>query len=419
MSSQPLLFRQEAIDFQRQHRQWWGQVAPFQPLSTKITTWFIAAAVALVVAFLLLAQYARKETVIGYLTPTAGTAKIFAFQQGTIIEIYVKGGQQVEKGQAVLAVETSQIGANGEDINASMLVTLEAQRNLLKNQIAAEQERMKSEQARLTALISGLKTELSELQSEIESQNEGIEVSNQLVASVTELRALGLIREPEYRKRQLAALEQKQKLNSLNQQLADRENKLTESRYSLEQLPTVMAGKVEGLHSELAATEQRIAEITGRRAYVIRAPVGGRIATLQATIGQFADPRRPQMEIIPSESILQAELFVPTRAIGFVQLGQKVRILYEAFPYQQFGTYSGRVIEISRTVLTKSDTSGPIELKEPSYRVTAALDRPDVDAYGEHVPLQADMLLRADIILEKRSLMTWILHPLLSVRMGS
>jgi membrane fusion protein len=125
------------------------------------------------------------------------------------------------------------------------------------------------------------------------------------------------------------------------------------------------------------------------------------------------------MEIIPSESILRAELFVPTRAIGFVEPGQKVRILYEAFPYQQFGTYGGRVDEISRTVLTRSDTSGPIELKEPSYRVTATLDRPDVDAFGKQVALQADMLLRADIILEKRSLMTWILHPLLSVRMGS
>ena len=419
MTSQPLLFRQEAIDFQRQHRQWWGQIAPLQPISTKITTWFIAATVALAVAFLLLAQYARKETVIGYLTPTAGTAKIFAFHQGTIKEIYVKADQQVEKGQPVLAIETSQIGANGEDINSSMLVTLEAQRNLLKNQIAAEQERKKSEQARLTALIRGLKIEVSELQSEIESQNEGIKVSKELVSAVTGLRTRGLISEPEYRKRELAALEQKQKLNSLNQQLADRENKLTESRYSLEQLPTVMAGKVEGLHSELATTEQRIAEISGRRAYVIRAPVDGRIATLQATIGQFADPRQPQMEIIPSESVLQAELFVPTRAIGFVEPGQKVRILYEAFPYQQFGTYGGRVNQISRTVLTKSDTSGPIELKEPSYRVTAVLDRPDIDAYGKHVPLQADMLLRADIILEKRSLMTWILHPLLSVRMGS
>ena len=102
----------------------------------------------------------------------------------------MKADQQVEKGQPVLAIETSQIGANGEDINSSMLVTLEAQRNLLKNQIAAEQERKKSEQARLTALIRGLKTEVSELQSEIESQNEGIKVSNELVPSVTE--GLGL-----------------------------------------------------------------------------------------------------------------------------------------------------------------------------------------------------------------------------------
>ena len=144
-------------------------MALLQPLSTKITAWFIAATVAVLVTFLFLAQYARKETVIGYLTPTAGTAKIFAFQQGTIKEIYVKEGQQVKKGQPVLAVETSQIAANGEDINASMLATLEAQRTLLKNQIAAEQERTKSEQARLTALIGGLRTEVSELQAQIES----------------------------------------------------------------------------------------------------------------------------------------------------------------------------------------------------------------------------------------------------------
>jgi len=97
--------------------------------------------------------------------------------------------------------------------------------------------------------------------------------------------------------------------------------------------------------------------------------------------------------------------------------GQEVRILYEAFPYQQFGTYRGRVKNISQTILTKSDASGPIELKEPAYRITAALDRPDIDAYGKRIPLQADMLLRADIILEKRSFMSWFLDPLLSLRM--
>jgi membrane fusion protein len=414
--SQHLLFRQEAIDFQ-QHNRHWGQVAQLQSLSSKIIAWFIVAAVAIIAIFLFLAQYSRKETVIGYLMPTAGTAKIFALQQGTIRELYVKEGQEVEEGQPLLAVETSQIAANGQDVNITILSTLESHRSQLTYQMAAEQERTKSEQARLTALIGGLEAGTSELQAQIDNQNERIRVSDALVSSVAGLRAKGLMSEPEYRQRELAALDQKQRLSSLNQQLAVQQNQLTETRYSLEQLPTVMEGKIQSLRSELATTEQRITEVSGRRAYVIRAPAAGRVSTLQATVGQFAEPRRLQMEVIPNEEVLQAELFVPTRAIGFVRPGQPVRILYEAFPYQQFGAYSGQVSKVSQTILTKADASGPIELKEPAYKVTAALDRPDIDAYGKKIPLQADMLLRADIILEKRSLISWLLDPLLSVRM--
>ena len=292
MPSLQLLFRQEAIDFQQHNRQW-GQVALLQPVSTKIIAWFIVAAVATIVIFLFLAQYSRKETVIGYLMPTAGTAKIFASQQGTIREIFVKEGQEVEEGQPLLAIGTSQIAANGQDVNVSILSTLEAHRNRLTPQIAAEQERTKSEQARLTASIGGLEAEITELQAQIDNQHERIRVSDVLVSNVAGLRARGLMTEPEYRQRELAALDQKQKLNSLNQQIAAKQNQLTDS---LEQLPTVMEGKIQSLRSELATTEQRIAEVSGRRAYVIRAPAAGRISTLQATVGQFADPRLLQME---------------------------------------------------------------------------------------------------------------------------
>src|SRR5438552_3653821 len=113
MSSQHVLFRQEAIDFQQYNRQG-GHVVLLQPPSIKITTWCIVTVVVVVITFLSFEQYARKETVIGYLTPTAGTAKIFAPQQGAIREVYVKEGQQVEKGQPLLAVETSQIAVNDQ-----------------------------------------------------------------------------------------------------------------------------------------------------------------------------------------------------------------------------------------------------------------------------------------------------------------
>jgi len=416
VAQRPSLFRQEAVDFQR-HNGEWGQVGLLQPLSIKVMTWFITVAITFIISFLFLGQYSRKETVMGYLTPTSGTSKVFVPQLGTIRTIHVKEGQQVREGETLLTIDTNQIAANGVDVNVTMLDTLRSQKDLLTGQIAAEEQRTKSERERLTIMINGVEIEISQLEAQLKIQGERIRVEENFVASAAALKKEGYMADADFKRRQVVFLEQKQNLISLNQQLAARQNQLTESRYSLQQLPTVMAGKIQSLRSELATTEQRIAEISGRRAYVIRAPSAGRVSTLQATVGQFADPRRLQMEIVPNESVLQAELFVPTRAIGFVQPGQQVRILYEAFPYQQFGTYSGRVLKVSQTILTKSDTLGPIELKEPAYRITAALDRPDIDAYGKKIPLQADMLVRADIILEKRSLISWLLDPLLSVRM--
>jgi membrane fusion protein len=410
------LFRQEAIDFQ-QHTRQLGRVSALQPLSTKLLTWFIAAAVGLIIAFLFLGAYARKETVAGYLTPTAGTAKIFASQPGTIKQIHVREGDQIEQGQPLLTIETNQISADGYDVNTTMLSTLRSQSDLLNRQIAAEEQRTKSEHDRLSSVIAGLNTEIAHLEAQIKTQRERLQVAEELVTSVTGLRAKGYISEVEFKRRQLGVLEQKQNVNALSEQLAARKNQLTESQYSLEQLPTVMAGKIQALRGELAAAEQRMTEINGRRAYILRAPAAGRVSTMQATVGQFADPRRLQMEIVPSDSVLEAQLLVPARAIGFVQAGQRVRILYEAFPYQQFGTYHGRVTNVSQTIVTGNDASGPVSLKEPAYRVTARLDDQEISAYGRKLSLQADMLLRADIILEKRSLMNWLLDPLLSVRM--
>ena len=93
-----------------------------------------------------------------------------------------------------------------------------------------------------------------------------------------------------------------------------------------------------------------------------------------------------------------------------------MRILYDAFPYQHFGTYGGRILSVSETILAASDVVGPVTLSGPSYRAIVALERPDIDAHGKRVALQPDMQLRADIILERRTLVQWILNPLLSAR---
>jgi membrane fusion protein len=416
MAARPALFRQEAIDFLHQ-RHSWGEVVSLQPVSSTILSWSLAGIVVLILCFLSIAQYARKETVTGYLTPTFGTAKIFVPQQGIIKEVQVNEGQDVAEGEPLLTIVTSQITSNGDDVNATVLAVLTQQRDVVERQIAAEERRTASEHDRLASTIKGIEGETAQLEDQRTIQNERLQLSESFVSTGATLIAKGALPAIELKRREQAALEQRQHLASLDQQITVRRTQLADARHTLEQLPIVAAERVRVLRGDLSWIEQRIAEVDGRRAYVIKAPTSGRVSALHASIGQVADPRHMQLEIIPLDSTLQAQLFFPTRAFGFVRPGQQVRILYDAFPYQKFGTYRGSVTKVSQTILTSNDATGPITLKEPAYRVTVAPERPDIDAYGLKMPLQPGMLLKADVILEQRSLMRWLLDPVLSARM--
>ncbi|WP_287328865.1 HlyD family secretion protein [Mesorhizobium sp.] len=415
MKPERALFRPEAVEHQRSQRQW-GRVALLQPPSIKIMAWGGVAIVGAIFIFLILAPYARKETVIGYLTPTEGMARVFAAQPGVIRAVHVSEGDVVEQGKPLLTIDTGQISGSGEDVNAAVLRAMQSQRGLIQDQISGEERRARTESDRLRAVIRGQEAEISFLKDQVDIHEQRIRLAETMIQPAADLSAKGLMPRDEHVRRQEALLEQRQSLNALRQQISVRQSQITETRYTLDQVPISATERTQELRRNLEALEQQIAEVEGRRSYVVRAPRSGRVSALYATEGQVADPRLLQMVIAPPTAVLEAELFVPTRAIGFVRIGQPVRILYEAFPYQSFGTYKARTVRVAHTVLTKADVAVPLPIEEPVYRVTAALDRPDIDAYGQKVPLQPGMVLKADIILEERSLMTWLIDPLLSAR---
>ena len=245
------LFRNEAIQFQQHNRQW-GDVASLQPLSTKVVVWFLATSAAVIILFLFVAQYARKEVAVGYLTPTTGTAKIFAPERGTIKDVHVEEGSTVREGQPLLTIETDQIAADGNDVNASMLNTLRSQKAFIADNINREEERTGSERERLRALVRGFGAEISELQSQIELQTERLKMVGSDFDAADQLKSKGFMSAVDFRRREVQVLEHKQAISALNQQLAARKNQLTEAQFSLQQLPTVMAQKVQALRNDLA-----------------------------------------------------------------------------------------------------------------------------------------------------------------------
>lgn len=409
------LFRREVIEFQ-QHTRQWGRVVPLQPVPARITFWLIISAVAAVAAFLSTTTYSRKQLVVGYLTPLSGSARIFAPREGIIRAVRVTQGQVVQEGEPLFTIAVPQIAADGTDVNASVLASLRQQQQSLAQQIAADQERGESEAHLLVGKIANLQTELARMSTQLLIQRARITLAQQLVAAAQKLAPRGLISNVEQHQRESDVLQQTLNLNNMLQKQTEQQVQLSQAQFELKTLPTVTKGKLQTLRSSLADTEQRIAEVSGRSAYVVRAPISGRVSMLQASAGARADPKNLLAQIVPANAALQAELFIPQQAIGFVKTGQDVRIHYDAFPYQQFGAYHGRIVSVSQTIVTPQDAAGPLALTGTAYRAVARLARPDVDAYGKRVALQPDMVFHAYVILNRQTLVDWLLDPLWSAR---
>jgi membrane fusion protein len=125
------------------------------------------------------------------------------------------------------------------------------------------------------------------------------------------------------------------------------------------------------------------------------------------------------LNIVPAGSKLVAHIFCPSRAVGFLRVGQRVLLRYAAYPYQKFGHHQGSVLSISHSAVSPGELparlaglSSLVGTTEPVYRVTVGLASQGITGYGEALPLQPGMLLEADVLLERRRLVEWMLGPL-------
>lgn len=168
------------------------------------------------------------------------------------------------------------------------------------------------------------------------------------------------------------------------------------------------------LHTEL---RREMSDLEADRSIAVVAAVDGQVTAIQVEAGKSITTAQPLMMLVPAGGTLVAHLMVPSHAIGFVKVGQEVRVRYSAFPYERYGIYRAEIREVSATTLGPADWAiGLPAQNEPAYRVTAILDRQAVTTDQGATHLQAGMSLAADIMLEKRSVASWLFGPIASFR---
>lgn len=407
------LFRSEVAEARKERL--YGEIILAQPVRVHVLTGLLAAIIALITTWIMLGNYTRSETARGILVTDTASAKIVALRPGHIAELTVSEGDLVRAGQRLAVIRVEQANEQGGSAVTDSLAALDAQRALSEDQVRLSGQRASADRARLSANLAGLRQQRSDLTRQLALQEQVVTSNQESLDRIAGVIEKGFVSRLDYDRRQQAMLTARQQLAQLEQQY----NALgAEQRRTPAELARVAADagtEVANAHASAQALAQQRAQALAQRAYVVIAPMSGRVTALQAAVGRAVDPATPMMVIIPEGSRLHAEIYAPTRAIGFVRAGQEVRLLYDAFPYQRFGSFSGKVTRVSRTVIDPRELSAPLKIEEAVYRIEVEPSAQVVAVFGERLALQPGMALNANLILDRRSFADWLLQPLNAV----
>ena len=352
------LFRQEAIDAQREKL--FGEVSQARPIPMWIFTVTALAFAAALVSFSIWGEYARRETVSGYLALDSGAARISAPEAGTVAELFVKEGDEVQAGAPLARMSFERNAKTGG--NASAAVERELNQRLATIDREKEQTRTLGEQQteQLRKRIDDLQKELAQADVEIRLQTQRIVSAEQLAARYRDLANDKFVSDIVAQQKSDDVLDQRMKLQSLKRTQSKIESDLRAARAEVPTVGTRTSADLEKLNREQSELQQNLVQEEARRETVLRAPITGTVTNIAITRGQSLADDTLLATILPKGSGLHAQLLVPSRAIGFVRPGQRVVLRYEAFPFQRFGQYGGSIVSVSRTVWAPGETLGPI-----------------------------------------------------------
>lgn len=412
------LFRKQALDFHRTKQ--YGQVLLLHPFSHRLLTIAFVGIALSMLAFFLLFSTTRKAHSQGILLPEVGVISIQSKQQGVIAERRVREGQEVKQGEVMFVLYTERSTGLSTSTEGVVSKLLQGRRDSFSDELkhSAQQSRQRIQVS--TQRGEDLKIEAARLADQIVLQQQRVTLAEQASNRFRDLQATNYISAAQLQDKQAELLDQRQRLADLQRQQLVKQREHTTALADLAELQVQAQRDTQGLQRNMSALDQDLIENEARRKVVVLAPSDGVVTAITANIGQSVAGTSTLASLIPAGAELEAEIYAPSRSIGFVKPGMTVLLRYQAYPYQKFGQHTATVRDVTNTSVPTSElpvgeVSAGAGRAEPLYRIRLKLDRQTVMAYGKPMPLKSGMLLDASILLEKRRLYEWVLEPLFSI----
>jgi adhesin transport system membrane fusion protein len=413
------------------------------PRGGRIILWviFIFVTVALIWA-----NYTSLDEVTvgeGKVIPSSQVQQIQNLEGGILKEINAQVGQVVDSGQILMTIENTEALSSLREQQAEFVnlqaraIRLEAESSglqpmydtqmsndsplVVQRELDLYQNRLDSlrtNQVSFQQQIEQKKQEIVELQAKLENLKKSYAFSKEELTltrpafeqgAVSRVELLQLERQVNQLKGDLDATQLA--IPRANSALKEAQSKLQESeatfRADAREEMTNVRSKLDQLREASVSLEDKVSRTQ------VRSPVKGIVKQLQInTVGGVIKPGMNLMEIVPIEDSLLVEAKVRPENIGFIQPGFNAIVKLSAYDFAIFGGLPGIVENISAdTILDEEGNS--------FYLVRVKTNKNHLGTEASPLPIIPGMQATVDIITGKKTLLDYLLKPILKAKQNA
>jgi hemolysin D len=380
-------------------------------------------------------------TAPGKIVPSGDVKTIQSQDTAVVTVIHVKDGQKVTRGEPLIDLDATDALTEATRAQSDLVATrYEVERaqamlsaidrhhppSLDANPAHGAQPQQESEQhildgeyadyasnvGKMLADIAQSRASLHETDDEIHKLSTTLPIEQQKEKDYAELVAKGFVGRHDYYNEQQAVIQIEQDLAAqrdrhveimatLDASIKKREAYVADVRRTWLEKIHDDEQKINGLEQDLAKASQH------RRLMYLTAPVDGTVQQLAVhTVGGVVTPAQVLMTLVPASPSLMVESIVDNQDIGFIKDGQRAEIKVETFPFTQYGTLHGTVMQVSNDA-KQDDKLGLI------FTAEVALPRDTMQIDERVIKLTPGMAVTTEIKTGRRRIISYLLSPLI------
>jgi adhesin transport system membrane fusion protein len=396
------------------------------------------------VLFLIWAGFTQVDEVTkgeGKVIPSTKVQVVQSADSERISKILVRSGQRVRKGDLLVLMDDTesssalgQLQAEGESLEArAARLTREAggatgacppdaQGNvpsICADEAALQQVRAEALRSKITgleAVVDQRRRDLGEAQATAASLRSSIALAQKQVDMLAPLAAKSIVPQTDLLSARRDVIEQQGKLAAAQESASRAAAAVREAQAAASEAELQFRQQTLDERSQLAAKiavneeSQRGAAGKLQRAE-IRSPVNGIVNDVQVTTeGAFVNAGQKIMEVVPLGDKLLVEARIKPSDIAFIRVGDRATVKVTAYDFEVYGGLDGRVVQVS------ADSIYDDETKQAYFNVIIETDRAYLQSGRTQLPITPGMVCDAEVITGRKSILNYLLNPVLRAR---